>query len=448
MGHFIDQDGEMFEAGQVRYWLIMILVAYVTPSFSATVGLRDLIQAAQSSQVDWLQAETNFFKAKEGVTIQRSKFLPDLGLSSTYSYSFQENIPDQEAVASSAAITSSWSLWDNGATWRAYKIQLLKLEKASVDQIAARDKMTFEILTKYSQHILARRQREIAERKLKLLQVQFKITERQYRQGLKPISDYQRLQTEVDRARLELSRLEDTTKDTFEELQRYAGKRELIPATDALEIVKGEELLDIFLAQVKTKTFNVDQSTDVRSAQLDVEIEKLNTQGSRAALWPGIDLSAKAGYGSNNFAEHGQRWSDYDRFFSTAQGKLSWTLFNWGGNTSDFRSHILEERMIELKHRQAMLNAETNFSKQFRQATRQEKSLLISRTIFEIERKTYINIESAYRDGHAQYLDLIKSLDSQAQAELDLEQSINSYALILAESLKLTGGLYAALFNK
>lgn len=438
----------MLESGRVRIWLISILACQPVISHAAPVGLRDLIQAAQSSQIDWQKAETNYFKAKEGVTTERSKLLPDLGLTSTYSYDVQKNIRNQDSVGSSAAITSNWSIWDNGESWRTYQKQLLTLQKAAVDQIAAQDKLTFEILSRYIQHLLARRQREVAERKLKLLQVQFRITERQYRQGLKAVSDFQRLQTEVNRAQLELSRLEDLIQDTFEELQRYIGRKELLVSAEQLEIVKSEDLLDLLLPKVKGRSFDVQQALDVRSATFANQIQKIATKDARAPLWPRIDLSTNAGYGSDSFAGRGQSWRDHDRFFSTSQVQFNWTLFDWGGNASAYRSSILDERLSELGERQAVIDAEASHSKQTRQSTRQEKSLAISRSIFEIERKTYTNIEAEYREGRAQYLDLIKSLDSQAQSEIDLEQNITSYALVLAESLKLTGGLYAALFAK
>lgn len=425
---------------------VVVFLALISPlGWGAPVALQDLLRIAETQQVDWRQASANLSKAKEGLTLRRSKFLPSLGLASSFNYDNQTTIVDNENVTSSAFLQSTWSLYDNGTSFRNYRISALELKKAEADQTVARDKVSFEILSRYTQHLLVRRQREITERKLLMLQNQYRTTERQFRQGLKTVRDYQRLQTDLERARLSLLRLDDQTRDTFEELQRYLGRPDLLSSPEQLAIVKAADLLSLFLQKTSNFAFAAEQVPEVKSAGYTAETLKIKVREAAAPLWPTVNLSASAGYGSDGFTQPGERWQDNERFFTNGQLKLAWTLFDWGGNHSQYRAAIIDESLADLNFRQAKVNAQTNFSRELRQAERQKKSLLVTRSIFEIERKTYLNIESEYRDGRAAYLDLINSLDRQAQAEIDLEQETTSYALVLAESLKLMGGLYESL---
>jgi outer membrane protein TolC len=404
--------------------------------------LPDLIRGAQERQLQWRTAETARRKAEESVTVGRAKFLPDLALKSTYSYDWQQGAQDDETVGSTAAILSSWSIFDNGTSLRDYSISKLELAKSKFDERAARDDVTFEILSRYSRHLLLRRQKDITERKLAMLQTQYRTTERQFRQGLKTRRDYQRLQAELERARLNLLRLNDQVNDSFLELVRYVGRPDLISRMSDLEIVKSEGLLSS-LQKTAKQSMNFSQAPQVESAKAQLEVARIRAREARAPLWPMINLAAELGYGSSDFAGTGQRWSDQERVFGSAQVQLHWTIFDWGGRSSGYRKAILDENLAEVSFDQTVLNVRAAFETQVRQSERQKKTTDVVRELFAVERKTFLDIQNEYREGRASYLDLITSLDRQAQAEI--EQEVNAYLLVLADTLKLSGNLYDAI---
>ncbi len=422
--------------------LICSGVAHAEPE-----GLRELIHHAQDNQLQWQTALTGVKKAEEGVIIQRSKFLPDLGLQSKFSYDWQEaqkNGQQQESVGSEASIVSNWLLYDNGTGFRNYRIRLLELDRARSDEQAIREQVSYDILSRYVNHMFARRQRDITTQKLSMLQQQYKVTERMYRQGLKTRRDYQRLYAEVERAKLNLARQEDELRNTFEELLRYVGRTDIIKAPEQLRLIKSENLLETLQRRTTNFKYNEQNVPQVHSAELNIEIQKLRTREAQATLWPEINLSTSAGYGSSQFIRDEEHWADQERIFTGAQLQLSWKLFEWGGRDSTYRSAVLDQQLSDMTYQQERLNAKIAYTKQQRQADRQNSSLKVVRDIFEIEKKTYIDIEEEYRSGKATYLDLITSLDRQTQAEIDLEQEINNYLLVLAETLKQSGGLYDA----
>lgn len=423
--------------------LALISYCWSPLSNAASLRLAELVREAHLNQLQMKSAQASRLKAEESVIRERSSLLPDLGLRSSYSYDWQRGFQDQDSVGSSAAVLSTWSIFDNGKSLRNFEISKLESRKQQFDERTVREEVTYGLLRRYAQHLLVRRQREITELKLNMLQNQYRNTQRQYRQGLKTRRDYQRLQAELERSRLNLLRYADQVQDTFIELVRYLGRPELTRNLGDLEILRSESLLNS-LQKKSTREFDVKDAPEVRSAELQVEIQKVQSRQSRAPLWPEVNLSARLGYGSDNFARTDQRWSDQERTFSGAEVQLNWTLFDWGGRSSVYRSALIDERLAEQVYHQAVLNARAALATQTRQSDRQKKTLEVVRQIFSIERKTFLDIENEYRDGRASYLDLITSLDRQAQAETELEQEINAYLLILAENLKLSGDLYDA----
>lgn len=424
--------------------LTALLIAFLpcSPAWSA-VTLGQLVQDAQENQTDWQRAQVESKKAEGNVTLERSKFLPDLSLRSSYGYDWQQTAEDVENVNSSAALVTNWSLYDNGTSFRNFKIRTLERTKGRVNELKTRDDVSYEILTRYIQHSFSRRQRDITKQKLSLLEIQHRTTERQFRQGMKTRRDYQRLQSEVARAKLNLMRLEDQTRDSFEEFIRYLGNPSSLTNEDQLTISNSETLVESLKKRMTSFQFTESSTLAAQIARLDLDIQKIKTRELHSTLWPQLSLQTEAGYGSDNFARSSQSWSDQERFFAGAQAKLTWSLFDWRGRASQYRNAILDEKLSELRYKQSVLDNKIAFQKNDRQVVRQEQSLKVMRNIYDIERRTYIDIENEYREGKATYLDLITSLDRQTQAQIDLEQELNSYLLVLADILRNSGELYA-----
>jgi outer membrane protein TolC len=424
-----------------------MIIAWIlagTAAWAAPQKLSTLVQMAEPRQLEWQEAITARKKAEENIYVQRSKFLPDLSLNSSYDYDWQKQSRNQESVGSSASILSSWSIYDNGTSLREYEIGKLELLRAREDEHAAREEAAYGILTRYAQYLLTRREHEINERKLGMLRNQYRLVERQFRQGQKTRRDYQRLQAELERAQLNLMRLSDGINDSFQELVRFVGDPSLLPSIETLELMKTDNLLAALLKKAGS-TAPDERAPTVKSAKANLDIQKVRVREARTGLWPQINLNAEAGYGSDGFARTGERWSDNERVFAAAGVQFKWTLFDWWGKPATYHSALFDSKFAEQSYDQALLNLRTDFEKQRRQIERQRRSLQVVRDIFAIERKTYSDIEDEYRDGRASYLDLITSLDRQAQAETDLEQEINQYILVLAQTMKLSGDLYAAI---
>ncbi|MGE0764396.1 MAG: TolC family protein [Bdellovibrionales bacterium] len=425
--------------------LLLGLCAEAWAATDGLVGMRSLLSWAKESQVDWREATYAREKAGMSVTSARSVFLPDLGLRSTYTYDWQLDDAKSDSVSSEAMIVSTWSLYDNGTSFRTFRIRNLELEKAKLQETTAHNSVSYEVFDRYLRHLLARRQKEITTGKLNLLVGQYRLTQQQYRQGLKTRRDYQRLESETERARLNLLRQENSEKDSFDELKRYLGVSGA--ALTSMEKLKIVPVASFLPAMQRMRDFNKikkDQVLTVRTAELDKDVRRLQSLQADTPLWPMVDLNGQVGYGSQSFAGFGESWRDQDRFYGQGLVQFSWNLWDWGGRRSTARAAQLDERLSHLRFDQSRLNADAEFERLLRDYLRLEKSLAVVRKVHSIELSTFRDIEVEYREGRASYLDLITSLDRRSQAELDVEQETVAMLLNMSQLLRMTGDLYEA----
>lgn len=413
-------------------------------SAASPMGLKEIIGHSRQSQVDWQKAVIELKKAEESVTHGRSKFLPDLALSSRLSRDWQSEAMETEKTGSNASVLSSWSIYDNGTSFRNYRMRLLEFNKAKAQERVVRENVSFEILSRYLNHFFVRRKKEINEQKLGLLKNHHRIIERQFRQGLKTRTDYKRLEGELERAKLNLMRLEDQVTDSFEEIRRFAGDSLRLDSFQQLKTLEPQDFLDKLLKRDRAAEFNARQAPAALVSAQEIEINKIKTRETNASLWPRLNLSAEVGYGSQNFVDSKTNWNDGERVFGLAQLQLTWTLWDWGGRPSLHRQAILDERYSETSYNQNLLDLKTKYSRLQRQSERQAITVKVTRDIYTIEAKTFQDIESEYRQGRATYLDLITSLDRRIQTQLELEEELNSYLLSTAEKLQIRGKLYEA----
>lgn len=425
---------------------ILALMGPLSPYVSAAKSdaFSAIIRRAAETQIDWLAAKTELEKARLQENVTRSSFLPDLRLESSFSYDYQTSARNQESVGSRAGIESKWTIYDNGASWREFKIKKLNTQLAKIQEQSVRDRVVFESLNRFSSAWIARRRREITERRLALLNSQFSLTETQFRQGLKARRDFQRLKSETQRARLDLERQSNLEKDTLEELQRFLGLRDAL-SWGAL----GEFSAEQTLTQLRAPQLPKDQgkALGVLSAQVQTEISQITLNQTKATLWPELSFGVGAAYGSDDFTSRGTSWSDQERFSTQANIGLSWMLWDWMGRRSSNQQNVLGLKLSHKKMDQSQIDFLNSLGKLERERLRLEKSVGLVRDIYNIELSTFKDIESEYREGRASYLDLISSLDRRTQAELDLEQETQRAILNLAEYYQLSGDLYATIVD-
>lgn len=410
-----------------------------TPAPLSPRALPDLIRLAEQSQVDLARVRFSTEQARLEVVSGRSALLPDLKLESSLGRDYQTSTRGQDSTSSSAAIRSRWSLYDNGVSWTNYQIDRLQADLARAKEQKVRDEIVLNILNRYSAAWVARRQKEITTQRLKLLQAQHLITERQFRQGLKARGDYQRLQSELQRAKLSLERQTNDEIGRLEELGRYLG----------FSLALGWDQLSPFPARDLLKRFSTpplpraDAALSVVLASKEVEISQSQTKLTHRQLWPELSLSLSAGYGSDDFVNSSQSWSAQERWSADGRLELDWTLWDWQSRRSQHQKTELSSQLSQRQLEQAQLDHQTTLARLQREKRRLAESIQLVQEIYQIELKTFRDIEAEYREGKASYLDLISSLDRRTQAELDFEEESNAAVLNAAEILHLYGELYA-----
>jgi len=136
------------------------------------------------------------------ITINRSEYLPDLGLMAKYDWQngYQPDI-DEIKGAWSVGVSLNWRLLDGGD--RRSKVSQARLDVSRVNNLEADMKsyIRSEMETAVAEMETATEEISLARKKLRLANEGLKIAEAQYQQGLLGISDL--LDLELDRARAE-----------------------------------------------------------------------------------------------------------------------------------------------------------------------------------------------------------------------------------------------------
>jgi outer membrane protein TolC len=410
---------------------------------ASELGLRELIEVAEQRNFSMTEGRLASESAESLVIETRARLLPKLLVESAASYNAREE------WISSGALVLRQSLYDGGQSWTGFRRSRLRREQAELDEVRLREGMVFEVLRAYATLSRLERNRAASRRKLGLLEQQFGMVGRQFRQGLKTQRDYQLLEAEVERSRLEIEHLENEIFRAFRELEKVVGAPELSLDATQVKLLSAEDVLaKRDWVELSTKFSPDTESLELRSLLLSVEDRSLALDLTKRQYWPVLDVSAYASYGSGASSAQGVvGWRDNAAWNSGLALTLSWTLWDWGGVPAQVAqakaSHLLEERRVEQKR----LELTKDFSVLLQNVQRRERVLEIQRKIRSLEGGSFRDIQTGYREGRATYLDLITAIERDIQSELSFENETFSYFLAMAELMRLKGLLYESIKN-
>jgi|GEM_PF-5025925 len=423
--------------------LAMILTLTIAASGqAASLDLGDLIGLAEKGNFTMIEGRLNNESSRAGFSVARSAILPRLGIDSSTSYSSRTD-SGGERWASSAALVLSQNFYDGGQSWSALEQSRVTREQAALSEQRARETMSIEVVRAYATSSRLARNRVAASRKLKLLEEQFDLVRRQFRQGRKTQRDYQLLEAELERSRLELESVENEIFESFRNLEKVVGS----PATPldptTVQLLTIDQIMALKDWYSKSALNAEEESLDLKIQKLGVRSSEIALQQARREYWPRLYLNGTASYGSRDFVGPGAvGWTQNDGTNLGVSLQLNWTLFDWGGvpaQVSQAKSRsLLEEKRFEQRKLEVISESrvlENNVQ-------RQTRILEVQKKIRDLERVSFREIEREYREGRSEYLDLISALERDIRAEQSFENEVFSYFVSLAELLELKGKLY------
>lgn len=419
--------------------MIVLSVHAVSRAQENKLGLGKLLSLAEKSNLSVQEAKLSRDRAEASVVVARSALLPRLLVESAGTYSSSE-----PAWSSSGQLVLRQSLYDGGKAWSSLSRGRLARERAVIEEKRAREKMALAVLKAFALCSRLERNRVASRRKLELLESQFDLVRRQFRQGRKTQRDYQLLEAELERGRLGVENVENELFAAFRQLEATVGVGGASSDLLGLDFIGVERILSLKKWVDAEAAFNPEsQSLELSSLRLEVEDRGLSVAEARREYWPVLSLNASAAYGSNSFVGPGAgSWGDRDASNLGVGLQLNWTLWDFGGVPARVAQARVDKSLEELRYHQKKLELASEHRTLLQNIDRQSRVLTVQQRIRDLERRTFRDIEREYREGRSTYLDLITGLERDVQAELNFENEAYSYFIALAELLELKGILY------
>jgi outer membrane protein TolC len=419
--------------------LIALGVQGVAFADQKKLSLGELLLLAEKSNLSIREGSLSRERSEAGVVVARSEFLPRLLVESTGSYDSKES-----SWSSSAQLVLRQNLYDGGQSWSLFSRSRLGREQARIGEQRAREKMALGVLKAFALCSRLERNRSASRRKLDLLESQFDLVRRQFRQGRKTQRDYQLLEAELERGRLGVESVENELFAAYRQLETAVGASETSVDLSALELISVERILALKGWVDSEVEFSPEsQSLELASLKLEVEDRNLALTQVRRQYWPSLSLSASAAYGSSSFLGPGAgAWSERDGTNLGVVLQLNWTLWDFGGVPSRVAQARVDKTLEEVRYEQKKLELVNEHRTLSQNVARQSRVLEVQKRIRDLERRSFRDIEREYREGRSSYLDLITGLERDVQAELNFENEAYDYFVSLAELLELKGTLY------
>lgn len=370
----------------------------------------------------------------------KARVLPSLDLSATHG--ILDSTPRQTISKwnSGFDLSLTESLYDNGIALTKSKIASLNKRQAEYNYENQKNKLSLEVVSQFLTYSFNVKLLEIQEKQYKLISKQYGIISKDYYQGIKTKRDFLRFKTQISRGEIDLLNAKSAVEKSKQDLQRVMGinlksdmQINFIPIAfndDRLEITNSDSDL------------NIEDHFQYRAAQLQKDVNKLNADLIGRKNLPEWFVSTGASYTSSNYLGTGQSFSDNAVTSWNALLTVKYNFFDWGIRSRD-KEVALQKSLIQANDLDLSLLALKASLKQLQISLRQaQKTFTLSKELLSLEKSNIYFIEREYRNGKAQYLDLITGLSSLSDAEIKFYSAISDLQITRYTLLYHQGKLY------
>jgi outer membrane protein TolC len=317
--------------------------------------------------------------------------------------------PQDVDFASSFSIGSSWVLFDRGEQAHEEKTADNQAEIAQLRSMLAVQDLSRQVAKQYFQLQSAMAMGALNDRVEAILKTQFTMAERQFRQGLKPQKDFQKISAELKRSQVEKESRARQLANQQMQLARLAGvdparfqaRAQFAPRLPG----SSREIFDArsMVGDIAETWTRIDQLT-LESARESAE----RTQSKRFV--PEIQFSVNGQYGASQYIGTSQSITDRDQFRWSALMSVNMDLWDWGvlrsrsqaewSKFSALQSTIEDEKTDRaLQYELVKANLQDQLS-QFDLLTE----------LNAMEERSFRNLEIDYRQGKVSYIELISAI--------------------------------------
>lgn len=335
-----------------RIVILILSVVILVSTRAVAEDLSDIYSLAKENDPQYKAAKATLESAYQSVKISRGNFLPDVGLTASYTERDTDNVADPDGGTTFYSVNLSQPLWrsDYGATHSQNKNFVLQSE---ADYAAAEQSLIIRVATQYFAVLGAQDNYQFSQAELRANSRQLEQTKQRFEVGLVAITDVHEAQARYDLSVAQNIEAENTLNNETESLRAITGKYHSDFATLKTESpLSPPEPNDI---EHWTK-LALENNKFLLSSQHFVAQSRDGVSVQKAAHKPKLDFTASTSRSD----------SDSGTYDSTAFGvQFTMNLFNGGSTTASVKQaeHNLTQAMetLEDARRTTQRNARNSF---------------------------------------------------------------------------------------
>lgn len=372
-----------------------------------------------------------------------SRFLPSLDVSTSQGLqgTRPQSVYDSRFGTLNLALTET--LYDNGQSFLKSRVAARQLESAEIAWDRARNQLALDLAREFYDFSLAERLASVRRRQAELLRKQFKAVDAQYREGLRTRRDYLRFKTQLQRADIDLITAENTARLSAVEIRRIIGA----PADAAGPEFAAVELDTAAKVEFPKNTPSLEKHFEARLAEAGREINELQVKMVRRNWLPNATLTAAAGYANPNYLRLPDAAPGAESLSWNVTLGLSYNLWDWGIRRRDTRIAEETRGVGDNTLRSNVLTTRARIDSLMLELRRQSENLSLSRELLGFEEETFAFLDSEYRQGKVQFLDLINALNDLLDARVRFAQAQFGALASIAEHRFHQGDLHDSILS-
>ena len=397
---------------------------------SPVISIQSAIEKSLLNSPDYISAKNEMESASLAAQNAFSAFFPSLDLTASHGIrGFDPDsagLTDVTAWSSGATLSLTENFYDNGENYKKNQQAEARYKLAKIKFDRARAQVIRQVVLAYYRHNIAWQNLNFTKTNYEELERLAKVVSNQFYQGLKTKKDFLRFKTRAQRSRLDVIRAENRWVEAQSNLLQTIG---LSPDQD----VSFDLTVKPFIPKAPLK-MQIQQSElfEYKILQLQSEISQIDVNLAKRRYWPELSLVGSASYGSQDYIDTRQTWSDQEQTRWSLFLNLKFNLIDWGVRNRNIQIAKLSQVSAEESVRLNLLEVQKDLEVFKDDVEKSDESYRLSKELQKMEQETFQILERDYKAGQTTYLELSTGLANLLDAQsLGLEADYNQADLHL-----------------
>lgn len=390
--------------------------------FYTDAHLRQLIQHGLDNNNNVAVAELNITKAKESLRAARMAYLPSVSLSPSVEFSSAGKTTSNSYAV---ALSGQWQIPTLGTIPSRSKQAQVATEQAADQTQAVKTALVGNIAAEYYNLLMLDRELAIYKETIGLWKEALETMKAMFESGMCFSPAISQLAANIEELEINVIDIEHSIYTTESGLCMLMGD-----ATHTIERGTFDEFKMPDVIETGVPALLLKNRPDVRAAERAMAVAYYATQQSRAAFYPGINLTASLGWGFNPA-----------KFLSDVLGSVVAPVFQAGKLNANLKISEAEQEQSRFMFAETLLKAGNEVvDAMYSCKSADKKSAHIKRQI-ELNGEAVASTKELMNNGKVNYLEVLQAQQSLLQSQmLEVQNRTNGITSMISLYTALGGG--------